>query len=158
MQEGSLPATRSSRTGSHRGNEGHSHDLRCPAEGWTDDRETWGKMTEKKQGLARRKESPNGGAYQRLAGGEQRVVLTLVLGKEVVKEEASTGIALFIGEGEREEAAPAPHVSVRKPMVCQTGWTTARRSVPCPRSLTGGPKSVFSNLARAQMGVSCTVH
>jgi hypothetical protein len=36
-------------------------------------------------------------------GGERRVALTSALGKEVGKEEASVGVTLFIGEGERDE-------------------------------------------------------
>jgi hypothetical protein len=56
-----------------------------------------------------RKESPNGGANRRLAGGEWRVVLTSALGKEVAKEEASAGVTHFIGEGERERGGePGP--------------------------------------------------
>jgi hypothetical protein len=54
-----------------------------------------------------RKESPNGGANRCLAGGEQRVVLTSALGKEVEKEEASAGATLFIGQGERG-GGPSP--------------------------------------------------
>jgi hypothetical protein len=137
---------------------GHSCDPQRPAEEWTDDHGMWGKMTAKKRGLAMQKESPNGGANQRLAGSEQWVVLTSALGKEVAKEEASAGITLFIGEGEREEAAPVPHVGVRMPAACRTGWTTVRRRVLCPGSLTGQPWLVFSNPARARMGVGCNVH
>jgi hypothetical protein len=40
---------------------GHPCDPRWPAEEWTDDRETRGKTTARKRGLAMRKESPNGG-------------------------------------------------------------------------------------------------
>jgi hypothetical protein len=58
-----------------------------------------------------RKESPNGGANQWLANVERRVVLTLALGKEVVKEEASADVTLFIGEGERERRWPQFYTS-----------------------------------------------
>jgi hypothetical protein len=103
-------------------------------------------MTSKKRGLAAWKESPNGGANRPLAGNEWWVDLTSALEKEVAKEEGSAGISLFIGEVEREEAAPVPHVGVSTPVACRTGWTMAWRRVPYPRSLTGGPRLVFSNL------------
>jgi hypothetical protein len=48
-------------------------------------------------------ESPNGGGNQRLTGDERWMVITLALGKEVVKEEALGSVTLFIREGEREE-------------------------------------------------------
>jgi hypothetical protein len=96
-----------------------------------------------------RKESPNGGANQWLANVERRVVLTLALGKEVVKEEASADVTLFIGEGEREreEVAPVLHIGVRMPATSRTVWTMTRCWVPYLRSLIGGPQSVFSNPA-----------
>jgi hypothetical protein len=53
-----------------------------------------------------RKELWNGGANRWLAGGEQGVVLTSPLGKEVAKEEASAGVTPFILEGERERRRP----------------------------------------------------
>jgi hypothetical protein len=88
--------------------------------------------------------------------GERRVVLTSALGKEVAKEEASAGVTLFIGEGEREEAALIPHISVRTPAACRTGWTTARLRAPFPKSLTGG-----SSVGAFKLGVSqdrCRMH
>jgi hypothetical protein len=63
-------------------------------------------MVAKKRGLAMRKELWNGGANRWLAGGEQGVVLTSPLGKEVAKEEASAGVTPFILEGERERRRP----------------------------------------------------
>jgi hypothetical protein len=86
------------------------------------------------------------------------VVLTLTLGKEVVKEEALANVSHFIGKGEREAATTVPHIGVRMPVACRTGWSMARRRVPSPGSLTGGPQSVLSNQARARTGVGCTVH
>jgi hypothetical protein len=75
-----------------------------------------------------------------------------MLGKEPAKQEATTDVTLFIGEGEREEATPVPHVCVRMLTASRTGWTTAWRWDPCPGLLTSGPRSVFSNLVWAQMG------
>jgi hypothetical protein len=39
----------------------------------------------------------------------------------------------FIGkEREREEVTVVPHVGVRTPAACQTGWTTPRCQAPIP--------------------------
>jgi hypothetical protein len=117
--------------------EGHLRDPRWPTEEWTDDRRTWGKMTAKKQGLAMWKESPNGAAnWWRAAGGPH----------------------LSVGERSGERGRFARHHPVyrgwrergggpRTPTACRTGWTTLQHRVLRPGSLTGGPRSVFSNLA-----------
>jgi hypothetical protein len=63
------------------------------------------------------------------------VVLTSALGKEVVKEEASVNVTLFIRDGEREEAAPASHIGVRTSAACRSDADAARAErewLPCP--------------------------
>jgi hypothetical protein len=82
-------------------------------------------MTAKKQELATWMESPNGRGNQWLAISERQMILTTPLGKEVAREEASAGISHFIGDGEREEVAPVPHVGVRTPAACRTGSSMA---------------------------------
>jgi hypothetical protein len=61
----------------------------------------------------------------------------------------------FIGGGEREREGTivVPHISNGRLTAHRSGEDAARVGFPYPRSLIGGPRSVFSNLARVQMGV-----
>jgi hypothetical protein len=59
--------------------------------------------------------------------------LTSALGKMGEKGEASADVSFYReGEREREEATVVPHVGVRTPAACQTGWTTPRCQAPIP--------------------------
>jgi hypothetical protein len=60
-----------------------------------------------------------------------------------MEREASAGVVLFIGEGEREGGGPGP--ARRRPYtgVELDRWNQARHWVPCPGSLTDGPRSMF---------------
>jgi hypothetical protein len=100
-----------------------------------------------------RKESPNGGANRRLAGGKWRVVLTLALGKEVAKEEASAGVTHFIGEGEREreEASLVPPIGVSRLTACRSdrdATRVGRERLPCPCAADGWARDRFQNHSR----------
>jgi hypothetical protein len=77
-----------------------------------------------------REESPNSRANRRLDSGEWRCVLTSALGRKATKRKASADIALFIGEGEREEVVSVSHVGHRTLVSCWTGGTS--RSVRSP--------------------------
>jgi hypothetical protein len=101
-REGSLPVKRSSRESSH-WRRRRSLVWSAMAGGGVD---WWswnlGQMTTRKRGLPMRKESPNGRANQWLTGGEQQVVLTSALGKEIEKGGSFSRCLPFIGEGETE--------------------------------------------------------
>jgi hypothetical protein len=53
-----------------------------PVKEWDDDAETWGKTTTRTRGLARREESPTGGANRVLVGGEGPVAAYHSIGEK----------------------------------------------------------------------------
>jgi hypothetical protein len=84
--------------------------------------------------------------------------LTLALGKTDGKEEAaSAGDSFYMRRRAKEEMTVVPHISDDQPMACRSGGDAVRVGFPCPGSLTGGPRSVFSNPTRDRMGMGHTV-
>jgi hypothetical protein len=67
----------------------------------------------------------------------------LALGRKATKGEASAGVTLFIGEGEREETIHVPQVGDDWPTAHRSDGDAARIGFTSPRSLTGGPQSAF---------------
>jgi hypothetical protein len=69
-------------------------------------------------------------------------VLTSMLGKRAMEREASVGVFLFIGEGERG-AVPVLHVGERQVIAHRNDWIVACIRFPCLGLVTGGPWSGF---------------
>jgi hypothetical protein len=82
-----------------------------------------------------------------LAGGDGVATAHLDVGEKLVERMKVWLGSPFIGGGERQGSTVVPHV--------YDGWPTARWSdsdavhvgFPSPGSLTGGPRSLFSNQA-----------
>jgi hypothetical protein len=123
---------------------GHSRDLWWPAELWANDRETWGKTIARSRGLARRKESPNGGANQRLAGVERQVVSHLGIGERNGKRMKLRPMSPFYrGRREKEQASV---VGDSRSTACRSGGDARAPDVsgsPIPVPLMGGPGTSF---------------
>jgi hypothetical protein len=134
---------------------GHSRDLRWPAELWADDRETWGKTIARSRGLARRKESPNGGANQRLAGVERRVVSHLGIGERNGKRMKLRPMSPFYrGRREKEQASV-----VGDSLPVWWGRTRARREwLPYPHATDGWARNWFQTVPSWCCPLGLTVH
>jgi hypothetical protein len=66
------------------------------------------------------------------------------VGKKNGEEEIISGqMSPFIGERERERGVPVLPVGGSQPTAHRSGGDTAHIGLPCSRSLTDGPRSVF---------------
>jgi hypothetical protein len=70
-------------------------------------------------------------------------------------------VTLFIGEGEREEAASVLHVCIRTPVACRSGRDAARAGcerLPCPCAADGWAKDQFQTIPDRCCPLGRTVH